>query len=188
MYATSTIPSPARRDREGAVSSRPNANTPSTCAQFTSASDTPIERSASSSTRYSERWLTIVVLVSQNQRSTRKSIVFRRNRTADSPQSNVRERRNRRATHVAARPRPDPIALANRFFHIRSPNSTTAAARITIPTIEAPTSDPLARWVTMINSSAIAGSASFAKMFRTEVTATDRPTSVLEKPQARYIS
>jgi hypothetical protein len=187
MYATSTIPSPPGVIGT-AVSNRANANTPSTCAQLTSASDTPTNRSASTSTRYSERWLMIVVLVSQSQRSTRKSIVFRRNRTAASPQSNVRERRSSLATHVAARPSPDPIALANRFFHITRPNSTTAPIRMRTPTIEAPISDPLARCVTMIKIRAIAGSASFAKMFRTEVTATERPTSVFEKPQARYIS
>jgi hypothetical protein len=100
----------------------------------------------------------------------------------------VRDRRNRCTTHVAARPRPDPIALANRFFHIRSPNSTTAPIRMRTPTIEAPISDPLARCVTMIKSRAIAGRAIFAKMLSTEVTATERPTSVFEKPHARYIS
>ena len=114
--------------------------------------------------------------------------MVRRNRTAASPQSNVRERRNRRDIHVAARPSPDPIARAKRFLHMTRPNSTTAPPRTSAPTTDAPTSDPLARPDRMMSTSAIAGRASFAKMFRTEVTATDRPTSVLEKPHERYIS
>ena len=57
-----------------------------------------------------------------------------------------------------------------------------------MPITDAPTSDPLARPDSTMNTSAIAGRASFAKMFRTEVTATDRPTSELEKPHERYIS
>src|SRR5664279_4187730 len=90
-----------------AVISLAKEKTASTSAQPTSLLDTPTARSDISSTRYSERWLTIVASVSQYQRARRSRIVRARNLTVASsqpcrPADQPEQRRGGRAGHLPA--------------------------------------------------------------------------------------
>jgi hypothetical protein len=155
-----------------AVASRANANTASTSAQPTSASLTPTSRRATSSTRYSDRWLTSDVTVIPIQRCSTRSTVRARNLTVASSQPVTGPRPRIRRNRVAIRPASSPNRRACSALRSSSVNTTTAATSPAMPSRAATTRPPVLPPWRATRAKASTGMPSLMKLFHTPETST----------------
>jgi hypothetical protein len=166
-----------------AVARRANANTARTSAQPTSASETPTWRRETSSTAYSDTWLTRDVTVIGTQPCSSRSMVRVRNFTVASSQPCTGGRRTSRSAQEAAAPASSPTRRATCSLRSIRAKITTAAIRAAIPSRAAVTRPPPALPWSATSASASTGMPSLMKVFQTPDTSTAMVVRDREKPQ-----
>ena len=170
------------------MASRAKANTASTWAQETSASLTPTARRVTSSTAYSDRWLTRVAAVIGTQPPSSSSRVRVRNLTVASSQPRTGGRPTSPSSREATRPAHSPNRSANCSLRSSNANTTTAPTSPAIPSSAATTRPPLALPCKATRASASTGSPSLTKLFHTPETSTATEALDREYPHCPSIT
>jgi hypothetical protein len=166
-----------------AVTSRAKANTAKTSAQPTSASLTPTSRRATSSTAYSDRWLTSDHTVIEIHRWATRSMVRLRNFTVATSQPDTGPRPMIRRSRVATRPASNPNRRAWSSLRSISANTTIAVTSPAMPTTAASTRPPPAPPCSSTRARASTGMPSLMKLFHTPETSTAVVVRDREYPQ-----
>ena len=171
-----------------ADSNRLNEYTAKISAAESSASDTPMFRSDSTSTKYSATWLSTVVHVSMNHRRLARMIVSRRNVAPCRPCRPAWACGAVAGTALNTRPTNRPTALAIASLRNTSTSSVTAIASTTRPIPAAAARAGFECPVITRSPSATIGSPSLTKMFQIPVTPMNSVISPAVKPHVLSIA